>query len=171
VTDGTSSTVAFGEVMVGGPDNTASSTNNGRNGITGMTLNTAALVIDASRNVAAVNQALQVCSQNYNQGGGSGQITQNVGQRWGWGDVGMSMFTTIVPPNSSQHKWNACRNGCGGCSPDSSSFTNATSNHSGGCNIGFGDGSVRFIKSSIAQTIWMAIGTKSNGEVVSSDAY
>jgi hypothetical protein len=33
------------------------------------------------------------------------------------------------------------------------------------------DGSVKFIKSSIAQNIWWALGTKSNGEVISADQY
>jgi hypothetical protein len=34
-----------------------------------------------------------------------------------------------------------------------------------------GDGSVRFIKSSISQVTWMALGTKAGGEVISADSY
>jgi hypothetical protein len=34
-----------------------------------------------------------------------------------------------------------------------------------------GDGSVRFIKSSINMMTWWAIGTRDHGEVVSSDSY
>ena len=34
-----------------------------------------------------------------------------------------------------------------------------------------GDGSVRFAKSTIALNIWWALGTKANGEVISSDAF
>ena len=46
-----------------------------------------------------------------------------------------------------------------------------TSNHPGGVNMGFADGSVRFVKDSVSpQTFW-AIGTRNGGEVVSSDAY
>ena len=33
------------------------------------------------------------------------------------------------------------------------------------------DGSVRFVKSSIAMMTWWALGTRTNGEVISSDAY
>jgi hypothetical protein len=33
------------------------------------------------------------------------------------------------------------------------------------------DGSVRFVKSTIAMNIWWALGTKGNGEVISSDSF
>jgi len=45
------------------------------------------------------------------------------------------------------------------------------STHSGGLNVGFGDGSVRFIKTSVNPTTWFSIQTSHNGEVVSSDAF
>ena len=54
---------------------------------------------------------------------------------------------------------------------DSSFSSAANSNHSGGCNAMMADGSVRFVKSSIARLTWMQIGTRAGGEVVSSDAY
>jgi len=47
----------------------------------------------------------------------------------------------------------------------------ATSNHPGGVNIGFADGSVKFIKDSISYQTWWALGSRNGGEVVSSDAY
>jgi prepilin-type N-terminal cleavage/methylation domain-containing protein/prepilin-type processing-associated H-X9-DG protein len=43
--------------------------------------------------------------------------------------------------------------------------------HSGGVNIGFGDGSVHFIKNTIAQRIWYALLVKWDGTVLSSDQY
>ncbi len=46
-----------------------------------------------------------------------------------------------------------------------------SSNHSGGVNAAFIDGSVRFVKNSVSQTTWWAIATKSGGEVVSADSY
>lgn len=46
-----------------------------------------------------------------------------------------------------------------------------SSNHPGGVNVCFGDGSVRFIKNTISATAWWAIGTRNGGEVLSSDQY
>jgi prepilin-type N-terminal cleavage/methylation domain-containing protein/prepilin-type processing-associated H-X9-DG protein len=43
--------------------------------------------------------------------------------------------------------------------------------HPGGVNALFGDGSVRFIKSTIQWQAWRAIGTIGGGEVISADAY
>lgn len=47
----------------------------------------------------------------------------------------------------------------------------ATSNHPGGVNIGFADGSVKFIKDSINYQTWWALGSRNGGEIVSADAY
>jgi prepilin-type N-terminal cleavage/methylation domain-containing protein/prepilin-type processing-associated H-X9-DG protein len=47
----------------------------------------------------------------------------------------------------------------------------ASSNHPGGVNTTFLDGSVKFIKDSVSQRTWWALGTKAGGEVVSADSY
>jgi len=47
----------------------------------------------------------------------------------------------------------------------------ANSNHPGGVNVGFSDGSVKFIKDSIALPTWWALGSRAMGEVISSDSY
>ena len=41
----------------------------------------------------------------------------------------------------------------------------------GGVNVMLADGSVRFVKDSVSPQTWMALGTKSNGEVLTSDSY
>jgi len=46
-----------------------------------------------------------------------------------------------------------------------------TSNHPGGVNVCFSDGSVRFVKDQVNLPTWWALGTRNGGEVVSSDAY
>jgi prepilin-type N-terminal cleavage/methylation domain-containing protein/prepilin-type processing-associated H-X9-DG protein len=43
--------------------------------------------------------------------------------------------------------------------------------HPGGVNVGFADGSVKFIKDAIDTRTWWALGSRASGEVISSDAY
>jgi prepilin-type N-terminal cleavage/methylation domain-containing protein/prepilin-type processing-associated H-X9-DG protein len=54
---------------------------------------------------------------------------------------------------------------------DDITMIGASSNHSGGVNVGMLDGSVRFIKDSVALVTWASISTKAGGEVISSDSY
>ncbi len=43
--------------------------------------------------------------------------------------------------------------------------------HAGGVNVGFGDGSVRFIKDSVSQRVWFNLLVRKDGTVMSSDQY
>ena len=54
---------------------------------------------------------------------------------------------------------------------DDVTMINAQSNHPGGVNVGFLDGSVKFIKNTISLPTWAAIATKAGGEVVSADQF
>jgi prepilin-type processing-associated H-X9-DG protein len=118
-----------------------------------------------------VTEALQLCMTRLRDPGNAANVKNNKGERWAWGETGMTMFHTIVPPNSTQYPFASCRNDCAGCSPDASVFTNAQSNHSGGVNILMADGSVRFAKDSIAWGTWWSLGTRANGEVLTADSY
>ncbi|AGA31561.1 DUF1559 domain-containing protein [Singulisphaera acidiphila] len=60
------------------------------------------------------------------------------------------------------------------CTPnanDKDAFAGSRSRHSGGVNVGMGDGSVRYIKNSINALVWMGLNTIRGGEVLSADAY
>jgi prepilin-type N-terminal cleavage/methylation domain-containing protein/prepilin-type processing-associated H-X9-DG protein len=46
-----------------------------------------------------------------------------------------------------------------------------SSNHPGGVNLAFADGSVRFIKNNIANQTWWSLGTRNGQEALSSDSY
>jgi prepilin-type processing-associated H-X9-DG protein len=47
----------------------------------------------------------------------------------------------------------------------------ASSFHPGGVNVGFLDGSVRFIKDGVNPQTWWAIATKAGGEVIDGGSY
>ena len=60
------------------------------------------------------------------------------------------------------------------CTPgasDTGAFAGSRSRHAGGVNVGMGDGSVRFVKSTISALTWIGINSISGGEVISADAY
>jgi prepilin-type N-terminal cleavage/methylation domain-containing protein/prepilin-type processing-associated H-X9-DG protein len=159
--DGSSNTVAYSEKLCGKPSQPMYR----GNGVNGASPNGYA---DVTMNIAGMNSDLANCNSAW---AAQTNIKTNMGQWWMFGTQAYSMFMTIVPPNSRTYPWGSCRNGCSGCSPDSNQYTNASSFHSGGVNTLMGDGSVKFVKDSVAQTVWMSIGTRANGETVSSDAY
>ena len=99
--------------------------------------------------------------------------------RWCNGGVYYSGFTTAMPPNPSIQgtqpchgfsnagqmvfmDWDSTDENDGG--PTYMSLA-ASSNHPGGVNVLFGDGSVRYIKNSIDPVTWRSLGTIAGGEV------
>lgn len=50
-------------------------------------------------------------------------------------------------------------------------YLGSRSRHPGGVNSGFGDGSVRFIRNTIDERVWVALNSIRGGEVISADAY
>ena len=58
-----------------------------------------------------------------------------------------------------------------GCGIDFGHIFVPSSNHPGGVNVLFADGSVPLVKSSVNQLTWMALGSTNDGETISSDSY
>jgi prepilin-type processing-associated H-X9-DG protein len=171
-TDGTSNTILLSEALVGFDRYPTK----WRTGMTisplgGASLYDPIVIVGGQMQLAApVVTALNACDNTYRTGAG-GARTWNRGNYWGTGSPGLSMFNTVVTPNSNQYQWSACRIDCVGCGIDFGNFHNASANHSGGVNVAMADGSVRFIKSSITPQAWWSIGTKAGGEAVSSDQF
>ena len=167
ITDGSSSTVAFAEGRAGRQDYVIKPGNGVRN------VSAIASIENYDANAVgqpAIIQALQTCQSAF--AGGSVTPNPSMGMYWAMGDMGSTLFNTIVPPNSNQYTFSFCSSWCTQtCAPDNSEFVNAGSYHSGGCNVLMGDGSSRFIRSSIAMQLWWNLGTKDGGEVVDQGQY
>lgn len=82
------------------------------------------------------------------------------GQRWGDGNILYTRYHHILPPNQP-----SCLLG-GSNDIDGPILVTATSRHPGGVNVLLGDGSVRFVKQAVSQSLWQALGTVAGGEVV-----
>ena len=82
------------------------------------------------------------------------------GAPWMDGFLHTSIYKHVSPPNkkSCYHR------------PDRLTMT-VSSNHPGGVNVAFCDGSVKFIKEAIDREVWRKIGSMNGGEVVSADSY
>ena len=167
ITDGTSNTMAFSETLVSDSSHFTAY----RDGLAaGAAGGPASNIADAFMNPQAIIADLQTCAAWF-QTQQNPPWSDDKGFRWGTGSPGVTLFNSIVPPNSQQYKFAGCRFGCGGCGFEFGSYENVSSNHPGGCNCMMADGSVRFIKSSIDLFTWWRLGTKAGGEIVSSDSY
>ena len=85
------------------------------------------------------------------------------GWRWGLGASGYSMFNCIQTPNDQpvpDRRLSENFQVGGAPWPDASFSIGAASNHPGGCNVLFADGSARFVKDSINRMTWWGLGTK-----------
>ena len=99
---------------------------------------------------------------------------------WSDGHVHAGGFTTAWPPNKAiigrpgsfypgmDLDLNGKNEENGG---PTFSAINARSYHPGGVNTLLGDGSVRFVKSTIDGMVWRSLGTVAGLEVISSDSY
>lgn len=162
--DGTSSTISFSESRVGD----GSTTNvNRATGVFGVALPPTAEVYDASSGSwPAVQAGMQLCNAAYSSGTNISNVSGNF---WMRGAAADTLFNTVATPNSKDYPWSWCSDAA--TANNECEFAKAGSSHPGGVNILLADGSVRFIKDSINQATWCALGTKSNGEVISADSY
>lgn len=92
------------------------------------------------------------------------------GPFWGSG-THTSTHGIVYPPNQSLYPRHMPNAPVPGQKTDLTWAWVLSSQHPGGVNMLFGDGSVRFIKNSINPVTWWGIQTIAGGEVISSDAY
>jgi len=152
ITDGTSNTVIFSEWIKGTSANTVITTRMGLDQVfTGPP--------ETPNNGLLAYQSACKASTTVNYSGkGVDWVNNKVGNGGG--------YSHIMTPNTR-----ACVFSSGSSNSTDNSSIGPSSNHSGGVNAGFLDGSVKFIKNSVSSTTWWALATKSGGEVISSDSY
>jgi len=176
INDGTSNTALFSEHLLAYGNGVfavtdPSVTPGGANGKRGIFQTTFNVVLDQgslanAQGFVAACQALP---------GGTLAVTDDAfGAQWLLSmdyAVANNGYTHVMPPNSLS----CIGNSVFGISDASwggiGSATTATSNHPGGVNVGFCDGSVRFVKNSVGLQTWWALGSRNGGEVVSADQY
>lgn len=121
-----------------------------------------------------------VVAPEYDNGGCMTENQFEFHTEWSDGNVHAAGFTTAWPPNKAiigrpgslypgmDLDLNGLNEELGG---PTFAAINSRSYHPGGVDVLLGDGSARFIKSTVDGMIWRAMGTVGGGEVLSSDAY
>ncbi|RUL87124.1 DUF1559 domain-containing protein [Tautonia sociabilis] len=145
VRDGLSNTAAFSEHVLGDFDNTRATRE--------------ADTFWPQTYPANADQAVQLCRQ-MDWRDLSYQRVSDVGAPWIYGYHSTTSYWHSGPPNSLSCMF-----------PPSRIMTVANSRHPGGVNVGLADGSVRFVKETVALPAWRALGTRNGGEVISADAF
>jgi prepilin-type N-terminal cleavage/methylation domain-containing protein/prepilin-type processing-associated H-X9-DG protein len=160
ITDGLSQTAMWSEFIMGGGQTNAALGQDGRSMIYGK-LGNGAGFSDTSfpYGPAGFQQIVDLCQNQTTQ-----KYNDQKGQEWldhqmGYGGA----YSHLMTPNKKSCSFD-------GFHTDSGIIT-ASSNHSGGVNLGMMDGSVKFIKDSISATVWWAIATRDHGEVISADSF
>jgi prepilin-type N-terminal cleavage/methylation domain-containing protein/prepilin-type processing-associated H-X9-DG protein len=169
ITDGTSNTIAFGEWRIG--DGNTNLVSAGSDIVmvgsypSGVTRNTPQMSMPAGGSVLL--PWLQQCASNLLAS--RTNHTSYLGMDWAIGLMSYSFGTVVMPPNPKYPF-------CSVSTVSSNTIQNPaaiglSSRHPGGANVLMCDGSVRFLKDSTNQyTVW-ALGSRAQGEVISSDAY
>jgi prepilin-type N-terminal cleavage/methylation domain-containing protein/prepilin-type processing-associated H-X9-DG protein len=174
VMDGTSNTAMFSEHLIGIGDGSSSGPLVTRSdGTAKRAMFLIAITLtpdDATNGPANALKFAQSCATI--PGTTVSKGTRNVGTHWVLGmaySIPNNAYNHVNTPNLPRCTYTNSEDNAYWCGTLCSAAP--TSNHSSGVNVGFADGSVKFIKDSISMQTWWALGTRNGGEVISSDSY
>jgi prepilin-type N-terminal cleavage/methylation domain-containing protein/prepilin-type processing-associated H-X9-DG protein len=174
VTDGTSNTALFSEFLIGsGPSAPIALQNTSRRGTYGWALNLANTLDQGGAGGPAALAFVQACQAVPGSALSKGTLSPPNGNIWLAGNEGSCLmwdsYNHFMPPNSTSCvASNDANTGAYGSVMDAMP---PSSNHPGGVNIAFADGSVRFIKNTVSINAWWGLGTRNGGEIVGADQY
>ncbi len=172
VTDGTSNTIAMGEWLTGSNMGTMALPQDvvvmGTTLPAGASAGSALLLMPAGG--YGFNQWLQQCVQQIPSTNAQGNPYNELGQDWCVGLFFHTLGNTLVGPNPPYPNCAADIYGLGDTDDDIGYF-GLSSRHPGGCNVLMADGSARFLKNSVNQLTLWGLGSRAQGEVISSDSY
>jgi prepilin-type processing-associated H-X9-DG protein len=95
------------------------------------------------------------------------RLTSRQGMSWVMGEMCCTTYNHVETPN----KQTCAGTGFPGTMANMPMQIPPSSRHPGGVNTLMGDGTVRFLKDTVALPTWRALGTRNGGEVISADAY
>jgi prepilin-type N-terminal cleavage/methylation domain-containing protein/prepilin-type processing-associated H-X9-DG protein len=170
VTDGTSNTMAFFERLRGNGDGNSAKPGNVWTGGPPSQWGIPTYVVSNPADTAVLNNNLIPDCVNWAKTNTNGSTLTGIwpwgGYYWAGGEYTNSVGNVNLTPNAKIpdcSAWGGVGTGIG--------FFSARSNHPGGVNVCFGDGSVRFIKDTVAQRTWFSLATREGEEVLSADSY
>ncbi len=174
IRDGLSQTIAFGEWRTGDFDDARLSVPQDVVPLVGVYPGGATSSYDARMTMPAGAAGfpawLAACS-------GAGGATNNrswIGESWSFGYPGEGLGNTLLAPNPPYPNCEIVSTSPGGSGQtdlDAPGMYGLSSYHPGGANVALCDGSVRFLKSTMdMKTVW-SLGSRDQGEVVSSGDY
>jgi len=120
------------------------------------------LCLDGTSNTLLIGESLP----EYNSGGVSGYPKAGSYSGWWTNDGAHSMITTIIPINYKVLKEDVCSSRPGRARDNWAVSDGFKSNHSGGANFVFADGSVHFLNQSIDMWTYQRLGCRDDGQVV-----
>lgn len=169
ITDGTSNTVVFSERLVGlgsGPNPVVGSKDALR-----VSYPVSISITDDAGDAAQAKQLVQLC--NAIPAGTTPPSGHNPWSGACWsgthtGTLRFNAYNHVQTPNKlTCHPTNAW----GGPPGGHNNALAPSSNHPGGVNVTMLDGSVRFVKDSVAAEVWWGLGSRNGKEIISSDAF
>jgi prepilin-type processing-associated H-X9-DG protein len=172
VLDGSSNTIAFGEWRVG--DGIASLITIPSDIVfvgtypSGTTRNNGTLNMANPTFVAAFPGWIAQCKAALNSAGRTSH-TSYLGEFWAFGLFADTMGNVLLPPQTLYP--NCTTSTVSGNGLGNPGMATLASRHPGGANILAVDGSVKFLKGSIANPVVWALGSKAQGEVIDASSY